>query len=423
MLGLALLPVIVLLAQLPPIVIFDRLRRSESRLSVPRLSESPMPYKEEKLVWRLSELQEEPVHWLWPGRIAAGKTTLIDGDPDLGKSLLTLDLAARLTTARPLPDGYVPPEPVSVILVGRQDGLRDTVLPRLKAAEADLGRVHFFAGRARDGVPCGWPSFPDDCDLLRETVEETGARLIVLDPLMDFVSERACSLNDHMVRKALGPLAQLAEETRAAMQWVRHLTKGGHGQGALYRGSGSIAIIGAARTAFLVGRSPEDDNLRVLACTKNNLAERPPSLGFRIGLTNQGLPIVAWTGPVDVSADDLVLRPRLPYGEALAEAKHFLQELLETGPCAWEEVQRRASEAGISVATLKRAKGGLRVLSKLKRTGDDHQWYWSLPAAAADSTLEPWGEQRAEALKAAREESRRFFQELCERQKSVVRNP
>src|SRR5438132_3199004 len=151
-----------------------------------------MFYTREKLVFRLSDLKKEPMDWLWPDRIAAGSLTLIDGDPSLGKSLLTLDLAARLTTARPLPDGYVPPEPLSVVLVGHEDGLRDTVLPRLKAAGADLHRVHVFASRARDGVWSGLPTFPDDCDLLKETVVETSARLIVLDPLMALLSARVC---------------------------------------------------------------------------------------------------------------------------------------------------------------------------------------------------------------------------------------
>ncbi len=111
-----------------------------------------MSKTDEKVVWRLSDLQEEPIDWLWPGRIAAGSLTLIDGDPDLGKSLLTLDIAARLTTARPFPDGYVPPRPRAVVLVGCQDPVCNIVLPRLKAAGADLSLVRVFAGRARDGI-------------------------------------------------------------------------------------------------------------------------------------------------------------------------------------------------------------------------------------------------------------------------------
>jgi len=374
-----------------------------------------MSYTREKLVFRLSDLKKEPMDWLWPDRIAAGELTLIDGDPGLGKSLLTLDLAARLTTARPLPDGYVPPQPVSVVLVGHQDGLHNTVLPRLEAAQADLSRVHIFAGHDRAGLWSSLPRFPEDCDLLRETVQETGSRLVVLDPLMALLSERFCSLNERTAYGVLGPLAQVAQETRAAMIPVRHLNKGGQGQRALYRGSGSIAISGAARSAFLVGRAPTDDDLCVLACTKTNLAVPPPSLGFRIPRNAQGQAIVVWTGAVDISADELVLTRRTPHGQVLDQAKDFLLQLLKAGACSSEEANRMAHEAGITTRMLRRAREELGVRSEQRCTDDGRQWVWSQPPTVAGQCPELSGERRAEALKAAQEESRRFFEALCER--------
>lgn len=380
-----------------------------------------MSYTREKLVFRLSDLIKEPVDWLWPDRIAAGSLTLIDGDPSLGKSLLTLDLAAHLTTARPLPDGYVPPEPVSVVLVGHQDGLHNTVLPRLEAAQADLNRVHVFAGHDRAGLWSSLPRFPEDCDLLRETVQETGSRLVVLDPLMSLLSERFCSLNERMAYRVLGPLAKLAQETCAALLAVRHLNKGGLGQRALYRGSGSIAVSGAARTAFLVGRAPADDDLCVLACTKTNLALPPPSLGFRIARNAEGQATVVWTGAVDISADELVLSRSSPHGQALDEAKAFLLQLLSAGACSWEEANRIAQEAGITTRTLRRAREDLGVKSELRRTGELRQWVWSLRAKRAGQWPGLSGERSPEALKAAQDESRRFFEALCERYK--VRGP
>src|SRR5260370_12717067 len=144
----------------------------------------PMSAKKQKLVVRMSDCAPQAIEWLWPGRVAAGKVTLVDGDPSLGKSLLTLDLAARLTTGRPLPDAPALPGAVSVVLVGNEDGLRDTVLPRLRGAGADRSRVHSFAGQSQDGAGCCPPLFPDDCELLSETVRETEARLIIIDPLL-----------------------------------------------------------------------------------------------------------------------------------------------------------------------------------------------------------------------------------------------
>src|SRR5439155_23741582 len=114
------------------------------------------------------------------------------------------------------------------------------------------------------------------------------------------------SLNDLMIRRALGPLARVAEATQAAFVLIRHLAKGSVGKAACYRGLGSMAILGAMRAAFLVARDPDDPELRVLACTKNNLAAYPPSLGFRIVATSEGLPRLDWIGPVERTADDLV---------------------------------------------------------------------------------------------------------------------
>jgi AAA domain len=333
-----------------------------------------------KIVFRLSELKEEPVDWLWPGRLALGKPTIIDGDPSLGKSLLTLDVAARLTTARPLPDGVVPTEPAAVVLVGSEDGLRDTVLPRLAAAGADTTRVHVFAGSARRGIWTGWPVFPADCRELTDTVREAGARLVVLDPLTAYLGSRAGSQSEGLVRRALVPLVRLAQESHPAMIWVRHLNKGRHGQMPLYRGSGSIAIAGLARTAFLVGKARDNAEVRVLASTKNNLATPPPSLGFRITANPCGQPTIVWLGPVEHQAEDLLGAPVAP-GAAVERAREFLSNLLGGKICSAEEAQRRAQEAGIHDAALRRARRVLNVKARQVVVHGRRQWYWSLEDA------------------------------------------
>src|SRR5262249_4630826 len=158
--------------------------------------------------------------------------------------------------------------PAGVVLVGCEDGAADTIVERLQAAGADLSRVHTFDGTSGAGQGMGLPTFPEDCPLLEEAVRESRARLVIIDPLLAVISSNAWSVNDQMVRRALAPLARVAEETRAAIILVRHLCKWGGGQRAIYRGSGSIAIIGSARTAFLVARDPEEPDVRVLASTK-----------------------------------------------------------------------------------------------------------------------------------------------------------
>jgi AAA domain len=354
-----------------------------------------------KCVRCLCDWELRPIEWLWPGRVAAGKLTLIDGDPSQGKSLLTLDLVARLTAGRPLPDGPPFGPPQSVVLVGTEDGLGDTVRPRLQAAGADLTRVHTFDVHDANGAP-RLPAFPADYDLLRETLLETGARLVVIDPLAA-VLMAAGGLSGFYVRKALWPLAALADETRAAVIMIRHLTKGGQGRRAIYRGGGAIDIIGSARTAFLVAPHPEDDSLRLLACTKINVAEPPPSLGFRIVANDDGQSAVTWTGAVDVSADDLVV-PITPRGQAVEQARTYLEDLLRDGPRSSEEIFRQAQEAGHSRRTIERAKSELRIRSEVHPTGQGKQWLWRLPTGAPEDTLD-YAERRKRELAEAQKES------------------
>src|SRR5438876_3610978 len=157
-----------------------------------------------------------PVPWLWTGRIAAGRLTLID-DPDQGKSFLTLDLAARLTAGRELPDGSRPSGPMSVLLLSGEDNREDTIVPRLLAAGADLQRVHFW-----DEALLGAPVFPEACPRLQQVLERTQARLVVIDPFFAFLGQEIGSLNDFMIRRALQPLARVAELTQAAIVLIRH---------------------------------------------------------------------------------------------------------------------------------------------------------------------------------------------------------
>ena len=334
---------------------------------------------DEKVVVRLDECREEQVTWLWPRRIARGKLTLIDGDPEQGKSLLTLDLAARVSSGKPFPDGPPPPAAASVLLIGVEDGLKDTVLPRLRAAGADMTRVRVWEGQRKNGR-CRPPVFPQDTAQLREIIEEHQVALVVIDPFLAFLSAQACSVNDQMVRQALTPLAQVAEATRSAMVLNRHLTKGGQGRSAIARGTGSIAIIGAARTAFLVGTDPDDRQRRVLACTKTNLSERPPALGFCVRANDAGQPYLEWTGIQDRDADDLLLLRRGRKGDdGQPEAADLLQKWLANGPQSRDRLYCKARAHDVSERTLHRAKASLEVVSKLLYHEGRGIWFWHLP--------------------------------------------
>lgn len=303
------------------------------------------------LAHRLDELQPETVHWLWPGYIPRAKMTLIDGDPGQGKSMLTLDLAARVTTGRPWPDGAAGAPPGNVLIVNCEDGLRDTILPRLHALGADTRRVHAYQGYTVEEKFVSLPVFPRDVPHLRGLIDRHKIQLVVVDPLMAFLDLAFSSINDQSVRRALLPLAVAAEETGCALLVVRHLNKTGGGR-AIYRGSGSIGIIGAARMAFLVGRNPDDPDGRVLACLKSNLTTHPLSLGFRVATAPGSAGAhLDWQGPVEHSADDLLSSPARKENH-VDRAKEFLKQQLQHGAVEVNEMLDRGRAAGLSQRTL-----------------------------------------------------------------------
>jgi hypothetical protein len=214
---------------------------------------------------------------------------------------------------------------------------------------------------------------------LQATIQESNARLVVMDPFLAYLSAQAFSVSDQMVRQALTPLAQIAEATHAAFVLNRHLTKGGQGRSAIYRGTGAIAIMGAARTAFLVGADPDDRKRRVLACTKTNLSEVPPSLSFRVRSDNGGPPYLEWTGDSELTADDvLLLRRNHQHGDGKPAAADFLEQWLSSGPQSRDRLNCKARAHDISERSLKRAKVWLKVVSRVRRHHGRNIWYWRL---------------------------------------------
>lgn len=330
----------------------------------------------------------ERVRWLWPKHIPLGKLTVLDGDPGLGKSTLTLDLAARVTTGSPLPDKTAAGAQGAVLIASAEDGVADTIRPRLAAAGADLEMVkvldHVEATKA-DGSTEERPLvLPEDMGVIEEAIVSTGAVLVVIDPFAAFLAEKVDSYKDQHVRRALMPLAKLAGRTGAAVVIVRHLSKSG-GPNAIYRGGGSIGIIGAARAGLIVAPDPGDPTRRILAVTKSNLAQMPPALAYRLvsdELHDCGR--IVWEGPTKHRADDLLATPvkeDVDESSALAAAEAFLEEVLADGDLWTGEVKAEAKAAGVAWRTVERAKArlGLRAI-KAGRPGDAVQgWKWHLP--------------------------------------------
>lgn len=339
-----------------------------------RVQEKPLTRR----VLVMASVKPERVSWTWRGYIPAGKVTVLDGDPGLGKSTMTLDLAARISRGDRMPDGTPGPAAAGVVILSAEDGLADTIRPRLEAAGADLAKVVALTAIVDDGERM--PSLPLDLDEIEATVIDHDAALVIIDPLMAYLGADVNSHRDQDIRRTLAPLSALAERTGAAVLVVRHLNKGSGP--ALYRGGGSIGIIGAARAALLVAPDPEDETRRILAVSKSNLGALPPALAYRVeGDVATGAARIVWEGATAHTAAEL-LATRVDDDErgARGEAHDFLRELLADGPVAATEVRRLSLEAGISNRTLERAKRDLGVLSDRDGFGPGSHVSWKFTA-------------------------------------------
>lgn len=340
-------------------------------------------------VVRLSEVDPEPVHWLSPGRLAIGKITVLDGDPGLGKSTLLCEFAARVTRGEPLPGGQ-PSSPRGVILLAAEDGLFDTIRPRIDAAGGDPRRVVSLVS-VPDRTSPGRPfALPGDAPLLDALALHADAALVIIDPLAGFLDPRHSANDASHVRRILAALREVAERAEVAVVIVRHLNKAAAAN-PMYRGGGNIGIIGSARCALLLGRDPDDPERRILAATKENLTAPPPSLAFRLApVPGSGAARVIWEGESRWTASQLLHQSAEHPGlrSALDEARQWLRAALAAGPRAAKTVQQEAAAHGHAERTLIRARRAESILVR-KTPGRNGAWTWSLPPAPSDPSQPP----------------------------------
>jgi len=337
---------------------------------------------------RLSDINAKPVRWLWQGRIARGKVSIIAGNPGLGKSQVTASIAAIVTTGGRWPVDRSQCTPGDVVFLSAEDDPADTLRPRLEAAGASLHRVHVM-----DAVILGYTgegqqqnrafSLQRDIQALSVKLAELGdVAAVVIDPITAYLGDVDSHRNAE-VRALLAPLSELAAQHGTAIIGVSHLNKSA-GTEALMRVTGSLAFVAAARAAYLVAQDPENSARRFFLPMKNNIGPDSAGLAFRIeAATVQSdagplqTSLVAWDSePVTTTADE-VMRTQAPeHGSILREAEEWLRETLsEPTPAA--EIYRMATDAGISSKTLRRASESLRIVKK--KTGMKAGWVWSLP--------------------------------------------
>lgn len=350
----------------------------------------PLPIDGAPVIVRLADVKPEPVDWLWPGRIALGKLTLIAGDPGLGKSFLTLDLAARVSRGSAWPDAPgVVTTSGGVVLLSAEDGVADTIRPRLDAAGADVNRI--VALEAIRSIGDKGRESARTFDLSRDLAALEAAiqsvevcRLVVIDPVTAYLGGVDSHKNAD-IRGLLAPLGTIAERHRVAVVAVTHLNKSSGGP-AIYRAMGSLAFAAAARAAWAVSKDKDDPRRRLLLPIKNNIAPDTGGLAYRIEPRGvDGCPAVAWEpNPVNLSADDALAGDRDEGGGRTErdDAADWLRDYLGDGPKLARDVLAESKAAGFAKRTIDRAKRAAGVRTRKEAFGGG--WVWELSAPAQE---------------------------------------
>ena len=318
----------------------------------------------------MEQVEIEKIDWLLYPFIPFGKVTIVQGDPGEGKTTMVLQIIAKLTKGEAvlpsnsdesaLEEKTMALEPVNVIYQTAEDGLGDTIKPRLLSAGADCSRVMVI----------------DDNDQaltmmdarLEEAIIQTKARLVVLDPIQGFLGTDVDMHRANEIRPLMKRVAVLAEKYHCAIILIGHMNKNSNGKSS-YRGLGSIDFQAAARSVLIVGRIKDETEIRVVCHVKSSLAPEGKSIAFRLD-KDTGF---EWIGEYDISADDLLSGDSR--GQKSRKAKEFLLEILANGGMDQKKIEEEAERCGIKKKTLRNAKLELEIDS-VKR---GNQWFWMLP--------------------------------------------
>ena len=336
----------------------------------------------------MADIEPERVEWLWDRRIPKGKVTILDGDPGKGKSTILYDLGARITAGKDLPDGQ-PTEKAGVLIVSREDGAADTIVPRFLAAGGDPTKARIIGASEQFVIP-------DDLDKLERAIKQDNVSFVAIDPVMSFLSDNINSNSDQQVRGALQPLVDIAERTGAAITLCRHMNKSSGGP-AIYRGQGSIGFIGIVRSGLVVGEHPDREQVFVLAGQKHNLSKPPESIAYRIKSAGPGddTAVIEYLGISEVTAQQMNAAPQdESERDKLTEAREFLRNILRAGPVPTKQIKAEANEADIAWRTMERAKASLKV--QAVKESESGRWMWTLngPPEEGDEDREVADEHR-----------------------------
>ena len=338
----------------------------------------------------LSSVVSKPIDWVWRNWFIRAGVNLIDGDPGLGKSTLVVEIISAMTTGRGLP-GDSQGKPLGVLILNGEDDISSTLRPRLDAAGADCDRVFSYTGRIdrKTGMEMP-PSLPEDLQQIEALIHRYEIGTLVVDPLFGYVSTKLDMHRDQHVKYLLSQIARMAIRTNVGVFGIRHLTKGGQGGPGIYRGQGSIGIIGAARTCAAVIQDPDCPNGRILLPLKNNLSAPPLPLRFSIlSLTSPNgicASAIKWGEPIAETSDSILKRLcQSTNGKTedrnLGIEAQFVVATLARGPVLASDMYSKLDE----VLHYGEAKAkGLANRLQLRIFKDQGRWWWSLPVDWAE---------------------------------------
>ena len=308
----------------------------------------------------MDEVPVEEVEWLWYPYIPFGKLSIIHGDGGEGKTTLILQLAALLSRGEKLPCDSTEREPIKVIYQTAEDGLGDTIKPRLLAGNADCSQIKVIDESEATLTMLD--------ERIEKAIVETGARALILDPVQAYIGAKVDMNRANEVRAVLSQLGRIAGQYRCAIILVGHLNKA-QGNKSNYRGLGSIDFQATARSVLIVGRLKDNPQVRVMVQDKSSLAPEGEPIAFELGKENG----FRWLGHYDISVDDLL--SGIPKEKKSEQAENLILEYLSKGKYPQKELVKKAQAMGISKRVLDEAKKALNVQS----VKEGSQWYWQLP--------------------------------------------
>lgn len=317
----------------------------------------------------MEDVVSKEVEWLWYPYIPYGKITIIEGDPGEGKTTLVLKLAAALSRGLPLPcDDDKEYEPIHIIYQTAEDGIEDTIKPRLEKAGADCSMIRVIDETDKE------LSMTDD--RLEQAIIETKARLIILDPIQAYIGATVDMHRANEIRPVLKHLGIIAEKHNCAIILIGHMNKAS-GSKSTYRGLGSIDIQATARSVLLVARLRDEPNIRIMAHDKSSLAPAGDAIGFEMTEDN-GMVCI---GPYDITIDELLSGNEGRGKKKLDIAENFIKEYFGSNKVIpSNEIMMEAAKRSIKRNTLLSAKKKLGITSDKEKAEDGTiYWTWVMP--------------------------------------------